>query len=60
VTNVWKTQYRLLLERLETLPRKLREDEAIVSTALNEQTIRLLVGEVMLLRQHRLNKRDQW
>jgi hypothetical protein len=59
VTNVWETRHRLLLERLETLARQLREDQPIAPTALQEQAIRLLAGEIMLLRQHRVNKRGQ-
>jgi hypothetical protein len=59
VTNVWETRYRLLVERLEALALQLRANEAVAPTALEEHTVRLLAGEVMLLRQHRVNKRGQ-
>jgi hypothetical protein len=59
VTNVWEMRYRLLLERLEALALELRPNEAAAPTALEEHTVRLLAGEVMLLRHHRVNKRGQ-
>jgi hypothetical protein len=59
VTNVWETRHRLLLERLDTLACQLREDQLTAPTAFNEQAIRLLTGEVMLLRRHHVNKRGQ-
>lgn len=48
-----------MLERLEELADQLRREEQIASTVLEEQTVRLLAGVVMLLRQHRVNKRGQ-
>jgi hypothetical protein len=59
VSNVWQTRYRLLLEQLEALADQLRNEEAIAPPVLEERTIRLLAGALMLLRQHRVNKRGQ-
>lgn len=59
VSNVWETRYRLLLEQLETLANQLSNQEPIAQAALNDQVVRLLAGVVMLLRQHRVNKRGQ-
>jgi hypothetical protein len=59
VTNVWETRHRLLLERLETLACQLKEDQLIAPTAFKDRAIRLLAGEVMLLRRHHVNKRGQ-
>ncbi len=59
MSNVWETRYRLLLEHLEELANQLRRDGTIASTALEEQTVRLLAGAVMLLRQHHVNQRGQ-
>lgn len=59
MSNVWQTRRRLMLERLEELANRLRSDEEIASAVLEEQTVRLLAGVVMLLRQHRVNQRGQ-
>jgi hypothetical protein len=59
VSTVWETRHRLLLERLETLARQLRQDEELAPATLEEQTVRLLAGVIMLLKQHRVNKRGQ-
>lgn len=59
MSNVWQTRHRLMLERLEELADQIRGKEPIVPTALEEQTVRLLAGAVMLLRQHEVNKRGQ-
>lgn len=59
MSNVWQTRYRLLLEQLEALADQLSGKEPITQPVLEEQTERLLTGVVMLLRQHRLNKRGQ-
>ena len=59
MSNVWQTRCRVLLERLEALARKLRQDEPVVPTALDEHTARLLVGVVMVLRKHQVNKYGQ-
>lgn len=48
-----------MLERLEELTDQLRGNEPIPPAVLEEQTVRLLAGVVMLLRQHRVNKRGQ-
>jgi hypothetical protein len=47
------------LERLEALGYQLRQNQSGVLTAREEHTARLLVGVVMLLRKHRLNKYGQ-
>jgi hypothetical protein len=59
VSNVWETRYRLLLERLEQLADRLTTEQPITTADLEEQTVRLLAAVVMLLRQHKLNKRGQ-
>lgn len=59
MSNVWETRYRLVLERLEEIADQLRGEEQISSIVLEEQMVRLLAGVVMLLRQHRVNKRGQ-
>ncbi len=56
VSDVWETRNRLLLEYLEKLADQLRSKESITPAALEEQTVRLLAGVLMLLRQHRVNK----
>jgi ubiquitin C-terminal hydrolase len=59
VSHVWETRYRLLLEQLEELADQLRSEQPITPTALEEWTVRLLTGVIMLLWQHRVNKRGQ-
>jgi hypothetical protein len=59
VTNVWETRSRLFLEELEKLAEWLSSDAPKVPASLEEQTVRLLVMVIMLLRQHRINKRGQ-
>jgi hypothetical protein len=60
VSNVWETRCRLLLERLEALANQLgNEEPKIAPMVLEEYTVRLLAGVVMLLRQHRVNRRGQ-
>lgn len=59
MSNVWETRCRVLLERLEELADRLRRKEPIAPGVLAEETVRLLAGVVMLLRQHRVNKRGQ-
>jgi hypothetical protein len=52
VSNVWQTRYRLLLEQLEELADQISGEEPITQPVLEDQTVRLLAGVVMLLRQH--------
>lgn len=59
MSNVWRTRYRLLLEQLEALADQLSGEEPITQPVLEDQTVRLLAGVVMLLRQHHINKRGQ-
>ena len=59
MSNVWETRYRLLSERLEQLADRLTTEQPIATADLEEQTVRLLAAVVMLLRQHKLNKRGQ-
>jgi hypothetical protein len=59
VSNVWQTRYRLLLEQLEALADELSSEEPITQPVLRDQTVRLLAGVVVLLRQHDINKRGQ-
>lgn len=48
-----------MFERLEELVDQLLGNESIPPAVLEEQTVRLLAGLVMLLRQHRVNKRGR-
>lgn len=59
MSNVWETRQLLMLERLDELADRLRSKQPIAPAALEEQTVRLLAGVVMLLRQHKVNKRGQ-
>ena len=59
MNNVWQTRCRVLLEQLEALAHRLRNKQPIPPTALDEHTVRLLVGVIMVLRQHRVNKLGQ-
>lgn len=59
MSNVWQTRHRLMLERLEELADQLRSMDPIAPAILEGQTVRLLAGAVMLLRQHELNRRGQ-
>jgi hypothetical protein len=59
VSNVWETRYRLLLEQLGALANQLKGQESTAHAVRNDQMVRLLTGVVMLLRQHRVNKRGQ-
>lgn len=59
MSDVWQTRHRLMLERFEKEADQLRSDEPIAPAALEEQTVRLLAGVVMLMRQHNVNKRGQ-
>ncbi|MGH3801395.1 MAG: hypothetical protein ACRDTD_14910 [Pseudonocardiaceae bacterium] len=59
MSNVWKTRDGLSLEHLEKVAGQLRSKEPIAPAELEEQLARLLTGVVILLRQHRVNKRGQ-
>lgn len=59
VSQVWGIRDRLLLEQLERLTETLSSEESIELAEVEEQTLRLLAGVVMLLRRHRVNKRGQ-
>jgi hypothetical protein len=60
VSNVWDTRFRLILEQLSELSMQLRSKGTVAPAALlEEQTVRLLTGVVMLLRQHHVNKHGQ-
>ena len=59
MSNVLKTRHRLVLDYLEKVVDQLRSKEQVAPAELEEQLLRLLTGMVMLLRQHRVNKRGQ-
>ncbi len=59
MSSVWETRYRLLLEQLEELANQLRSKGPVDPPALEEQTMRLLIGVITLLRQHPVDKRGQ-
>ncbi len=59
MSNVWQTRHRLILERLDELAGQLRSKEPLAPAVLEEQTVRLLVGVLMVLRQHHVNQRGQ-
>jgi hypothetical protein len=60
VSNVWETRYRLLVETLENIVARLG-DTAPGTSSLesNKQMVRVIVGVLTLLKQHRVNKRGQ-
>ena len=58
MSSVWTTRYRLLLELLEELVNRL-SDEQPVAPVVEEQTVRLLMGAVRLLREHEVNESGQ-
>lgn len=47
------------MEYFQELTDRLRSDEPIAPEACKEQLVRLLTGVVLLLRQHRINKKGQ-
>lgn len=59
MSNVWQAQRRLLLELLEAFARRLSGEEKVPPEVVEEQAVRLLAGMLMLLRQHKINKRGQ-
>jgi hypothetical protein len=59
VSSVWETRYHLLIETLENTVERLRDEKAHTPAEPTEQTVRVVVGVLMLLRQHRVNKRGQ-
>lgn len=59
MSNVWEIRNRLLVEHLEKLADQLRSEEPIALEDFKEQLVRLLTGAVLLLRQHRVNKKGQ-
>lgn len=60
MSNVWETRYQLLVETLENIVEQLSDEEARTSSAeSNKQTVRVVMGALTLLRQHRVNKRGQ-
>lgn len=59
MSNIWETRNRLLWEQLEQLTKRLVSNEPPEPAELKELAVRLLAGVVMLLRQHRVNKRGQ-
>jgi hypothetical protein len=59
VSSVWETRSRLLLEEVGRLAEWLSSDGPRTPSELEEQMVRLLAVTVILLRQHRVNKRGQ-
>lgn len=59
MSSVWEFQDRLLLEQLELFVARLDGEEQIEPPEIREHAVRLLAGVLMLLRQHRVNKRGQ-
>ncbi len=59
MSTVWGTRYRLLLEKLEHLAEWLGAEQPREPLVVEEQTVRLLMGVVRLLRQHRVNQRGR-
>lgn len=59
MSDVWEIRNRLILAYLEKLAHQLRSKEPVELTRIEEQTVRLLAALIMLLRQHRVNKRGQ-
>jgi hypothetical protein len=60
VSTVWETRYRLLMETLENIVAGLGDTAPGTSSPeSNNQTVRVIVGVLTLLKQHRVNKRGQ-
>jgi hypothetical protein len=59
MNNVWQTRCRMLSEQLEALAHRLGNKQPISPTVLDEHTVRLLIGVIMVLRQRRVNKLGQ-
>lgn len=59
VSSVGEIRNRLLMEHLEELADRLRSGEPIALEEFKEQLVRLLTGAVLLLRQHRVNKKGR-
>jgi hypothetical protein len=60
VSSVWETRYRLLVETLENIVERLHNEEVRTASAEStEQTLRVLMGVITLLKQHRVNKHGQ-
>ncbi len=59
MSTAWQTRHRLLLEQLEQLADWLGAQQPREQMVVEEQTARLLMGVVRLLRQHGVNQRGQ-
>ncbi len=59
VSGLWETRYRLVLQQVEELAERLIGAKSMAPTVLEERTVQLLSAVLMLLRQHRINKRGQ-
>ena len=59
MSSVWKTRHRLIVEWVEELVDWLSGSEPAEQVAVEERTVRLLMGAVRLLSQHEINKRGQ-
>ena len=59
MSNFWQVRHRLLIQQCEKLANQLSGKEDPGRILFEEQAVRLLTGVVMVLRQHKLNKRGQ-
>ena len=59
MNDFWETRHRRLTQQCEKLAHQLGGKEAPGQVLVEEHAVRLLTGVVMLLRQHKLNKRGQ-
>ncbi len=59
MNDFWETRHRRLTQQFEKLANQLSGKEALGQTLIEEQVVRLLTGVIMVLRQHKLNKRGQ-
>lgn len=59
VSSLWETRYRLVLQQFEELAERLSSAKPMAPAVLEERTVQLLATVLMLLRQHRINKRGQ-
>ena len=59
VNDFWETRHRKLTQQYEKLAHRLSGEETPGQTLIEEQTVRLLTGAVMLLQHHKMDKRGR-
>ena len=59
MSDFWETRHRLLAQQCEKLVNQLSGKETPGQVLVEEQAVRLLTGAVLVLRQHKPNKRGR-